>query len=318
MPPRDADRIDDGMPSDRGSPRIRWALRRAAPWLVGLTLVFGLPALFPGLVRRAAPLLLYHPVSLSAERSAPAAWGLSSAEEITLRPAGEPALHGWWVPARSNRRCATVLFLHGNAGNVAGRAPMAGDLARRGLDVMLVDYRGYGRSEGSPSEEGLYRDAESAYRYLREERGVRARELVIAGHSLGGAVAAHLAAGRPAAAVILTATFTSLSDAARAVYPWLPARWFDWDPVPFPTLRRVADFEAPVLVGRGGADRLIPRDQVRALFQAAPEPRSWVEVPDADHGGLWHHPSFQVSVRGFLGRHVTGCAHESEPGTTGR
>lgn len=317
MPPRDADGIDHGSPSHRGSPRLPRAIRRATPWLVGLILVFGLPALFPDLVRRAAPLLLYHPVRLSAERSAPEAWGLSSAEEVTLRRAGDPSLHGWWVPAPSGRRCATVLFLHGNAGNVAGRAPMAGDLARRGLDVMLVDYRGYGRSEGRPSEEGLYRDAETAYRYVREERGIPAPELVIAGHSLGGAVAAHLAAHRPAGAVVLTAAFTSLSDAARAVYPWLPSSWFDWDPMPFPTLRRLAELEAPVLVGRGGADALIPRDQVRALHRAAPEPSSWVEIPSADHGGLWLHPRFQASLREFVGQHVPGCSAGREPGGTG-
>lgn len=293
VPPDPPDRIG----------RVRRLARRLAPWTVGLILLLGLPSLFPELVRKAAPLLLYHPSPMAPERSDPAAWGLSRAEEVWLETDDGVRIHAWWTPASSRRR-GTLLFLHGNAGNIGGRAELARDLADVGLDVLLVDYRGYGRSEGSPSEAGLYRDAAAAYRHLREERGVPSGELVVAGHSLGGAVAAWLASRRPAGAAVLTATFTDLSDAARAVYPWLPDAWFRWTPPPFPTVRRIADVDAPVLVGRGGSDGLIPRELVRAVYEASPEPRVWVEVPGAGHGDLWFHASFRRSLRSFVVDHV--------------
>ncbi len=286
---------------------------RLAPWAVGLTLVLGLPALFPDLVRRAAPLLLYHPASLAADRSSPSAWDLGEGEEVWLETEDGVRVHGWWVPSASARRRGALLFLHGNAGNIAGRAPLARDLADAGLDVFLLDYRGYGRSEGRPSEEGLYLDARAAYRHLREERAVTPGELVVAGHSLGGAVAAHLASSRPVGAVVVTASFTDLAAAARAVYPWLPDAWFRWSSSPFPTLRRMARLDGPVLVGRGSADRLIPGEQVRALYEAAPEPRRWVEVPGAGHGDLWLDGSFIRVLVDFTDRYLEGPDPEERP-----
>lgn len=259
----------------------------------------GVPSLFPDLVLRAAPILLYHPAPMASGRSSPEDWGIPRGDEVWLETDDGVRIHGWWIPA-DPPRLGTLLFLHGNAGNIAGRAPMAGELARAGLDVLLLDYRGYGRSEGSPSEEGLYRDAEAAYRYLREERGVRVRELAVAGHSLGAAVAGHLASNRPVGAVVLTAGFTDLSDAARAVYPWLPDAWFRWNPPPFPTIRRVGALDSPVLVGRGSSDDLIPRDQVRALYEAAAPPRQWVEVAGAGHGDLWFEDRFRRRLLDFL------------------
>lgn len=307
----------DGEPgSSRREPGSRTVrlLRHAAPWLLAVMLVLGLPSVFPELVRKAAPVLLYHPTSLPADRSAPATWGLSAGEEVWLETSDGPRIHGWWVPARVQPRCGSLIFFHGNAGNIGGRAPLAHELAGRGLDVLLVDYRGYGRSEGRPSEEGLYRDARAAYRHLREVRGIPAGEIVVAGHSLGGAVAVLVASEHPVGAAILTSTFTNLTEAARAVYPWLPSAWFRWDPPPFPTRRRMRELDAPVLVGRGGGDHLIPRRQVRALYHAASSPREWVEVPDADHGGLWFQEEFQRALTRFLARHLDDCPPAGESG----
>lgn len=283
---------------------LRNLIRALAPWGVGLTLVLGLPSLFPDLIRRAAPVLLYHPAPMASGRSSPQAWGLPRGEEVWLETADGIRIHGWWIPASSSPRVGTLLFLHGNAGNIAGRAPMAQDLAQAGLDVLLLDYRGYGRSTGTPSEEGLYLDARAAYRYLREQRRIPIAELVVAGHSLGGAVATHLATSRPVGALVITATFTSLSEAAEAVYPWLPDAWFRWSPVPFPTLQRIRDLEAPILVGRGSADDLIPRSQVRALYEAADPPRQWVEIRGAGHGDLWFEDEFQRTLGDFLRQHL--------------
>jgi pimeloyl-ACP methyl ester carboxylesterase len=243
---------------------------------------------------------------MAADRSSPSAWGLGEGEEVWLEAGDGVRIHGWWVPSASPRRRGTLLFLHGNAGNIAGRARLARDLAAAGLDVFLLDYRGYGRSEGRPSEEGLYLDAGAAYLHLREERGVTAGELVVAGHSLGGAVAAHLASSRSVGATVVTASFTDLADAARAVYPWLPDAWFRWSPSPFATVRRMARLDAPVLVGRGAADRLIPGEQVRALYEAAPEPRRWVEIPGAGHGDLWLDGAFIRELLDFTDRHLEG------------
>lgn len=283
---------------------LRSLVRVLAPWGVGLTLVFGLPAIFPDLVRRAAPVLLYHPAPMASGRSSPQAWGVPRGEEVWLETDDEVRIHGWWIPAASSPRMGTLLFLHGNAGNIAGRAPMARDLAHAGLDVLLLDYRGYGRSTGTPSEEGLYLDAKAAYRYLRQQHRIPVAELAVAGHSLGGAVAAHLATTRPVGALVITATFTNLSEAAKAVYPWLPSAWFRWSQVPFPTLQRIRSLEAPILVGRGSADDLIPRSQVRALYEAADPPREWVEVRGAGHGDLWFEEEFRRALGDFLLQHL--------------
>lgn len=294
--------------------------------LTGVALV-----ILPRLVRRAVPIFLYHPARLSPGASSPSHWGVPRGQEVWLEAGDGVRLHGWWISAPAEGdgggslpgstatgsegdgpatatpgTCGAAVFLHGNAGHLADRAQIARRLSRRGLDVLLVDYRGYGRSQGEPTEEGLYMDGMAAYRYVVDGRGVAPGRVVVAGHSLGGAVAVAVASRAPVGALVVTSAFRTLPDIARDLYPWLPGSWFEWSPVPFPTRRRMPGVSGPALVGRGDRDRLIPRSHVRALYEAAPDPKRWVEAPGAGHNDLWFDAGFWQALDGFLAD-ALGC-----------
>ena len=150
--------------------------------------------------------------------AAPSDWGYAY-EDVFVTTDDRVRLHGWYIPHPQAQR--VVLFFHGNAGNISHRGDSVAIFQRLGLNVFIFDYRGYGRSEGSPSEQGLYRDAAAAWRYLTETRGFDAREIVLFGRSLGGAVAAQLAAVQQPGALILESTLSSARDFARSVFPLL-------------------------------------------------------------------------------------------------
>lgn len=179
------------------------------------------------------------------------------------------ALHAWYVPADPAR--ATLLFFHGNAGNVSHRIDSIRIFHDLGLSVLIIDYRGYGLSEGRPSETGTRRDARAAWDHLVSERGVPPGRIVVFGRSLGAAVAAELARGRDPGAVILESAFTSVPDIAQEAYWFLPARWlsrFD-----YATADYVRDVTAPVLVIHSEDDDIIPLHHGLAVHDAAREPK---------------------------------------------
>lgn len=274
--------------------------RALAPLLI---LAIGLPLVFPDLVSRLAPSMLYYPARLSEAEAEPGAWGLVGAEQTTIRTTDGLELHAWWVPAdpvRETATCGTVAFFHGNAGNLAGRAPIAQALSRLGYDVLLFDYRGYGRSEGKPTEAGLYLDGEAAYAYLREERRVPADRIVLAGNSLGGAVAISVASRVEAGALIVTSSFRSLPELGHSLYAWLPGRLFDWERNRFDSAARMARVKMPVFVGWGQRDELMPRAQTFGLYEAAAEPKTWFESRTAGHNDLWSETTFWLALKGFL------------------
>ena len=180
-----------------------------------------------------------------------------------------------------------VLVCNGNAGNVSHRLDRAIEMQRRlAVSVLLFDYRGYGRSEGSPDEEGTYRDARAAYRYATEAKGVPPGALVLFGESLGAAVAVHLALERPAGALILESAFTSIPDMARAAYPFLP-------PVGplirtrYETLAKVPKLSLPLLVLHGERDDIVPLAQGRRVFEAAGGPKRFFTIPAAGHNDTY-------------------------------
>ncbi|GAA4696311.1 alpha/beta hydrolase [Pseudonocardia yuanmonensis] len=203
-------------------------------------------------------------------------------------------LEAWHAPAAAPARGITVLVLPGNAGSRADRVPLARVLTAEGLDVVLLDYRGYGGNPGSPSEEGLASDALAAHRHLTVDRGLDARRLVVFGESVGAAVATRLARERPVRAVVLRSPFTELADVAARLYPFLPVRVLLRDR--FPVLGTVSSVPAPVTVVAGGADEIVPVEQSRAVAAAA---RSTpVEVPGARHNDpeLGHGPAVVDAV----------------------
>ena len=224
--------------------------------------------------------LIYFPTSALA--ATPAELGLAH-EELSLRAQDGVRLHGWFLPVKDSR--GSVVVCHGNAGNISHRLDRALFLqSRLRLDVLLFDYRGYGRSEGSPDEPGTYRDARAAYDWLRSH-GQAPERIVIFGESLGSAVALDLALSSPARALVLESPFTSIPDMARAVYPFLPV----WPLVRtrYDNLAKVGRLRMPLLVLHGNRDDVVPFAQGRRVFEAAPEPKRFFAIPGASHNDTY-------------------------------
>lgn len=218
-------------------------------------------------------------------------------QERWLTTADGVRLHAWSVARESPR--AAFVWSHGNAGNIAGRGDILVELARRGFDVLAYDYRGYGRSVGSPSERGVYLDAEAAYDSERA-RGVPASRIVCFGESLGGAVSIRLASRRPCAAVVVVSTFTTLRDAARAHYgplAMLVGSAFD-------SLALLPGLGAPYFAAHGDRDEVVPFQLGERLFAAAREPKQFLRVPGAHHNDVFADPRLLDAITQFVGQHV--------------
>src|SRR6056297_3773256 len=236
---------------------------------------------FVGLVYVMQGRLLYLPNMPGRELQAtPADVGLRY-EDLRLTASDGVALHGWFVPVGGDAR-GTLLFFHGNAGNISGRLETIQLLHELGLNVLIFDYRGYGQSEGSPSEQGTYRDAEAAWQYLTEERGVAPPRIVVFGRSVGGAVGAWLAANREPGALIVESSFSSLPALAAELYWFLPVRWLSR--FRYPTAEYAAAADCPVLVIHSRDDDIVPFQHGRAIYESAGEPRGFLELSGPHNG----------------------------------
>lgn len=211
----------------------------------------------------------------------PSALGMD-ATDLEIRTGDRETLHGWWFRTEGER-IGHVLLFHGNAGNIGDRLLHAQLLTEAGLDVLSFDYRGYGRSTGRPDEEGTYRDARAARAVLLGLDGVNEDRVVYVGESLGGAVAVALAREAPPGALVLASTFTSVRDMARLHYPVIPAAVV---PDAYPSLERIRGLESPLLLIHGDRDEIVPVEQGRALFDAAPEPKRLRIFPGLGHNDL--------------------------------
>ena len=205
-----------------------------------------------------------------------------SYHELALGTEDGERLHGWRIDA-GFAPIGHVLFCHGNGGNVGDRVPFAVLLARAGFEVVLFDYRGYGRSSGRPSEQGTYLDARAALACLLAQPGVEASRVVFLGESLGGAVALDLALDHPPAGLVLLSAFTSVRAMARLHYPFISAPLV---PDAYPSLRRIGDLRAALLVLHGEGDAVVPVAQARELFEAAPEPKRIRTFPGVGHDDI--------------------------------
>lgn len=203
-------------------------------------------------------------------------------EECTLVASDGVSLGAWFLPAPGREGPVdTVLMCHGNAGNISHRLDRAVLMQKRlSVDVLLFDYRGFGRSEGRPSEEGTYRDGLAAYRYLVDERKIAPGRLLLLGESLGAAVALELALRVPAGALVLEAPFTSIAAMAKVVYPFVPASWVR---TRYDNLSKIARLRIPLLIVHGTADDTVPLVQAEGLFEAAPEPKCFLSVEGGGH-----------------------------------
>ena len=242
----------------------------------------------------------------------PADLGMSF-ENLTLSTTDGLSLQAWFVPSETNSpaESPTVLFCHGNAGDIGDRIYSVQTFHRMGLNVMIFDYRGYGNSEGKPSEKGTYEDARTAWRYLTEDKGIDPGNIAIFGRSLGAAVACELAGEVDAAALVMESTFSSATDMAGMMFPYLPVRLlcrFKYD-----TVSKVDDVNMPVLIAHSQSDEMIPFSHGRRLFEAASEPKTFIEtIGEHNTGGLDSDTAYQASLAVFIVEHMAGNSSENQ------
>ena len=251
-------------------------------------------ALLNGVMFVAQPGMLFYPTSALA--ATPSEWGMDY-RDLRLQADDGTELHAWFVPHKGSDRA--LLFLHGNAGNISHRGESLRIFHRLGLSVLIIDYRGYGRSAGSPSEAGLYRDARAGWDWLTTAGGFDPGEVVVFGRSLGGVVAAQLASQVSPGGLILESTFSSAEDAARLLFPLLSrVVWLRYELDAAAYIRRV---RAPILILHSPDDEIIPYDLGRRLFAAAPEPKRFVDLAGGHNGGfLRAEPGYSAALGDFL------------------
>ena len=230
--------------------------------------------------------LLYHPDR--AMDITPKAAGLDF-EDITFRSANGKSLHGWFIPRYKAR--ATVLFCHGNAGNISHRMAIIQMLYKLDLQIFLFDYQGYGQSDGTPSEQGTYEDVRAAWNLLRNKKKIPHERILVMGRSLGGSIASHLASQVQPKALILDSTFSSFVDIGKAHFSFLPvsllARF------KYTTAENIKNKNYPLLMFHSPTDEVIPFKLGKKCYDTAPEPKTFVKLS----GG--HNDSFYVSGRKY-------------------
>ena len=259
-------------------------IRRATLLLVLLSLVILTLPMFRSFLTNA---LLFHPTA--GQDATPSDIGLSYEEHWFTSEDGTRT-QGWWIPQQTQdaeRLNITVLLFHGNAGTISHRLEFHRQLHRLGVSLMAVEYRGYGDSEGRPTEDGLAMDARAAYSATRELANARGDRLIVHGRSLGGAVAIRLAAERPVDGLIAESTFTSLKEMAGRTGIPFAKHLVAYE---FPSIDRIRDVRAPVFLIHGDADELIPISMGQRLHQAVnhgePAPE-WFAVPNGTHNDTW-------------------------------
>jgi fermentation-respiration switch protein FrsA (DUF1100 family) len=243
--------------------------------------------------------MLYVPGSGRTLLDPPAGLGLD-VRKVALTASDGVRLVSWSMPVNGGSG-HWLLICHGNAGNIseAGRPYHYAGLRALGLSLFAFDYRGYGESEGVPTEEGLYRDAEAAYRHLRDSLAVPAERIVLFGHSLGSAVAVELASRVPVAGLVLDGALTSVVDRAQELFPYAPVRWIAASR--YDSMERIGDLRIPKLFLHARGDEVVPITHGRRLFEAAAPPKRFVELRGT-HGDTFEVDS--AAYYGAIGRFV--------------
>lgn len=239
----------------------------------------------------------------------PSEVGLSY-EDVRLTTADDETIAAWFVPASPAR--ATLLFCHGNGGNIADRMFSIQTFHELGLNVMIFDYQGYGNSTGKPSEQGTYQDAKAAWDYLTQERKIPPDTIVLFGRSLGGTVAAWLANQVNPGALVVESSFTSAPDMAAMMYPYLPARYlcrFKYN-----TLEYIQSLKCPILIAHSSEDDMIPFEHGKKLFDAAPQPKQFKEMRGIHNSlGMEEDPAYRQLFQSFLDHYVLKPSEKGHP-----
>lgn len=226
----------------------------------------------------------------------PADWGMEY-ENVFLQTEDDIRLHGWYIPHQNAKR--TLIFFHGNAGNISHRGDSIKIFHHLGLNVFIPDYRGYGKSKGRPSEMGLYADARSAWHYLLSTRGLTRDNIIIFGRSLGGVVATNLAANVQPGALILESVFSSARDMANSLLPGvskLILLRFNLD-----SESMIKQVHSPLLIMHSPDDEIIPFRQGQKVFQAANSPKQFVQLQGSHNSGfLQTQPDYERHLENFM------------------
>lgn len=237
------------------------------------------------------PKLVFHPHNQIEET--PAILSLDY-EDLTLSTADGEKINAWWIPHPAAR--ATLLFFHGNAGNISHRLDSINIFHQLGLNVLIIDYRGYGKSTGSPSEQGTYIDATTAWQYLITEKKIPADKIIIFGRSLGGAIASKLAMEQSSAGFIIESSFTSISAMGKHYYPYLPTSLLTR--IKYPTIDRIAKINKPTLIIHSQSDEIIPYSHGTQLFEQAQQETSTQKTFLEISGG--HNEGFRISGKQYI------------------
>jgi fermentation-respiration switch protein FrsA (DUF1100 family) len=203
-------------------------------------------------------------------------------EKIIFKSEDGLMLSGWYISAEGAE--LTVLFCHGNGGNMMHSLDTINILYNMGLNCFIFDYRGYGNSEGKPSEEGTYLDIRAAYKWLTEKKGVSVNNIIAFGRSLGGSIAAELASKVRVGALIVESAFTSYVDIGRKFYPYMPVRWFAR--FSYRTIDYIKDVHCPVMIIHSRNDETIPFEFGLELYESANEPKEFVEIFGSHNDGF--------------------------------
>lgn len=262
--------------------------------LNGVLILFGLLFLLNGFLYLRQPDMVFFP--LRQLDGNPSQWGLVY-EDVFFDSTNGKRIHGWFVPSGTQGK--TILFFHGNGGNISHRRESIEIFHRLGMNVFIIDYQGYGRSEGKPSEKAMAGDARSAWQYLTGKRGLKPSQVIIFGRSLGGAVAARLAGETKPAALILESTFSSVNDMARELFPLLS--WLIYPRYRFATAEHVSHVTAPLLYVHSRGDDVIPFHLGERVYQSANRPKVFLEIHgDHNSGFARSQPGYEQALGQFL------------------
>ena len=265
-----------------------------------LIIVIGVGVVFIALFYIFQSRYIYYPErTLSAD---PSTIGLQF-ESVYFESADGVKLSGWFIPSHSAR--GVILFCHGNAGNISHRLESIQIFHQLGLDIFIFDYRGYGQSQGKPTEPGTYEDAQAAWRHLIEERQLAPSDIIVFGRSLGGAVASWLAQSHTPRALILESTFTSLRDIAATLYPYLPVRLllrFEYN-----TAEYLSRVDCPVLIVHSRGDEIMPLSHGWRLFEIAREPKKFLEIAGTHNEGfITSGKHYEEGLNTFISEYIEG------------
>ena len=249
-----------------------------------MTLAIGVAAgllLIVAAIRLLENSFIYFPPRFPEGFSSPEAYG-RRVQEVWLTTVDKVRLNAWYLPNPASEK--VLLWFHGNAENIGYGFEQVEFYSRLAVNVLAVDYRGYGKSEGSPDEAGVYRDADAAYDYLTQVRHFQPKNIIVFGHSLGGAVAIDLASRRECGGLIVQSSFTSVKDMARRTFR-IPL--FEYIPKSrFNSLAKIRQVRAPILFVHGTRDETVPFSMGQQLFAAAPEPKLFFPVEGAGHNDV--------------------------------